>query len=59
MRTIGKVAKFLARKQLAGKDIRSKIDSECYYSGFNRSHLMRLIKEEIQIMEGKQYASTK
>ena len=52
-RSIGKIAKNLARKQLNGKDIRSKIASECEYNGWSESKMKRLVKEEIQMMEGK------
>ena len=53
VRSIGKVARNLARRQLAGKDIRSKIASECKYNGWSESKLKRLVKEEIQMIEGK------
>jgi len=52
-RSIHKVARNLARKQLNGKDIRSKIASECKHNSFNKSQMDELIKEYIQIEEEK------
>jgi len=52
-RSIYKVARNLARKQLNGKDIRSKIASECKHNSFNKSQMDELIKEYIQIEEEK------
>lgn len=53
MRSIHKVSKNLARKQLNGKDIRSKIDSECEHNGWKLERMRKLIKEYYQIEEMK------
>lgn len=53
VRSINKTAKRLALKQLAGKDIRSKIASECKHEGWSESKLKRLITIHVQMEEGK------
>ena len=53
MRSIHKVCRNLARKQLNGKDIRSKIASECLHNGWKLERMRKLIKEYYQIEEGK------
>lgn len=53
MRSIHKVARNLARKQLNGKDIRSKIASESEHNGWDINRMRKLIKEYYQIEEMK------
>lgn len=53
MRSIHKVARNLASKQLNGKDIRTKIESECIYNGWNKNRMLKLIKEYYEIEMGK------
>jgi len=53
MRSIHKVARNLARKQLNGKDIRSKITSECEHEGWEINRMRKLVTEYYQIEEGK------
>ncbi|WP_176524288.1 hypothetical protein [Bacillus cereus] len=55
MRSINKVARRLALKQLAGKDIRSKISSEAHYNGWSEGKLKRLITIHYQMEEGKRW----
>lgn len=52
-RSLNKVAKRLALKRLAGKDIRSKISSEAYHNGWSEGKLKRLITIHYQMEEGK------
>lgn len=54
-RSINKVAKRLALKQLAGKDIRSKISSEAHHNNWSESKLKRLITIHVQMEEGKRW----
>lgn len=54
-RSMNKVAKRLALKQLAGKDIRSKVSSEAAHEGWSESKLKRLITIHIQMEEGKRW----
>ncbi|EOQ01006.1 hypothetical protein [Bacillus cereus] len=54
-RSINKVAKRLALKQLAGKDIRSKIKSEAEFNSWGEGKLKRLITIHVQIEEGKRW----
>lgn len=51
-RSINKVARRLALKQLAGKDIRSKVSSECNHEGWSEAKLKRLITIHYQIEQG-------
>lgn len=53
MRSIHKVAKSLARKQLNGKDIRSKVLSECYHNSWNVDRMRKLIVDYYFIEEYK------
>jgi hypothetical protein len=53
MRSIHKVAKSLARKQLNGKDIRSKVLSECEHNSFDIDSMRKLIVEYYEIERGK------
>ncbi|MCU5408009.1 hypothetical protein OCA16_26060 [Bacillus cereus] len=55
VRSINKTARRLALKQLAGKDIRSKIASECKHEGWSESKLKRLITIHVQMEEGKRW----
>ncbi|WDS60639.1 hypothetical protein BC7_00042 [Bacillus phage BC-7] len=55
MRSIHKVCRNLARKQLNNKDIRSKILSECKHNGFKISQMKKLIKDYVEIEEGYKY----
>lgn len=55
VRSINKVAKQLAIKQLNGKDIRSKIESEAKYNNWSASKLKRLIVIHYQMESGKRY----
>ncbi|WP_176544029.1 hypothetical protein [Bacillus toyonensis] len=54
-RSINKVAKRLALKQLAGKDVRSKIKSEAEYNQWPEGKLKRLITIHVQMEEGKRW----
>ncbi|CKG64800.1 Uncharacterised protein [Streptococcus pneumoniae] len=54
-RSINKVAKRLALKQLVGKDIRSKIKSEAEFNSWGEGKLKRLITIYVQIEEGKRW----
>ena len=54
MRSIHKVARNLARKQLNGKDIRSKIASESEYSNWEVNRMRKLVKEYYEIEVNKQ-----
>ncbi|EJV59339.1 hypothetical protein [Bacillus mycoides] len=54
-RSINKTAKRLALKQLAGKDIRSKMKSEAEYNSWSESKLKRLITIHYQMEEGKRW----
>lgn len=54
-RSMNKVAKRLALKQLAGKDIRSKVSSEAAHEGWSESKLKRLITIHVQMEEGKRW----
>ncbi|WP_192797794.1 hypothetical protein [Bacillus toyonensis] len=55
VKSINKTARRLALKQLAGKDIRSKIASEAHHEGWSESKLKRLITIHVQMEEGKRY----
>lgn len=52
-RSMNKVARRLALKQLAGKDIRSKVSSECKHEGWSEAKLKRLIAIHYAMEEGK------
>lgn len=54
-RSINKVAKHLALKQLAGKDIRSKVSSEAHHNNWSESKLKRLIAIHYAMDEGKRW----
>jgi len=54
-RSINKVAKRLALKQLAGKDVRSKIKSEAEFNSWGEGKLKRLITIHYQIEKGKRW----
>ncbi|PGL88551.1 hypothetical protein CN926_00675 [Bacillus thuringiensis] len=49
VRSIHKVSRELARKQLAGRDIRSKLKSECLYNSWPEDRMRKLIKEYYEI----------
>lgn len=53
MRSIHKVARNLARRQINGKDIRAKIASECEYNGWGLNRMRKLVTEYYKIEEGK------
>lgn len=55
VKSINKTAKRLALKQLAGKDIRSKIASEAAHEGWPVGKLKRLITIHTQMEEGKRW----
>lgn len=55
MRSMNKVAKRLAIKQLNGKDIRSKVSSEAEFNGWSEGKLKRLITIHVQMEEGKRW----
>lgn len=48
-RSINKVAKRLALKQLDGKDINKKLKSECYYNDWPEQKMRRLIKDHYEM----------
>lgn len=52
-RSIHKVCRNLARKQLNGKDIRSKIASESEHNGWDINRMRKLVKEYYEIEMGK------
>lgn len=49
VRSIHKVSRELARKQLAGRDIRSKLLSECKYNCWPEERMRKLIREYYEI----------
>lgn len=53
MRSMNKVARQLAIKQLNGKDIRSKIESEAKFNNWPVAKLKRLIAIHYQMECGK------
>lgn len=53
MRSIHKVCRNLARKQLNGKDIRSKIASEAEHNSWNIDRMRKLISEYYMIEQYK------
>ncbi|WDS60588.1 hypothetical protein BC6_00073 [Bacillus phage BC-6] len=53
MRSIHKVCRNLARKQLNGKDIRSKIASESEFNGWDINRMRKLVKEYYEIEQNK------
>lgn len=53
MRSMNKVAKRLAIKQLQGKDIRSKISSEAKFNSWSETKLKRLITIHYAMEDGK------
>lgn len=54
-RSINKVARRLATKQLQGKDIRSKISSEALHEGWSEAKLKKLIAIHYAMEEGKRW----
>lgn len=55
-RSMNKVAKRLALKQLNGKNIRSKISSEAEFNGWSEGKLKRLITIHYAMEEGKRWS---
>ncbi len=55
MRSMNKVAKRLAIKQLQGKDIRSKVSSEALHEGWSEAKLKRLISMHYAMEDGKRW----
>jgi len=55
-RSMNKVAKRLAIKQLNGKDIRSKVSSEAEFNDWSEDKLKRLITIHYQMEEGKRWS---
>lgn len=54
-RSMNKVARRLAIKQLQGKDIRSKISSEALHEGWSEAKLKRLITIHYAMEDGKRW----
>lgn len=54
-RSMNKVAKRLAIKQLQSKDIRSKVSSEALHEGWSEAKLKRLIAIHCAMEEGKRW----
>lgn len=57
MRSMNKVAKRLAIKQLNGKDIRSKVSSEAEFNDWSESKLKRLITIHVQMEQGRRWSN--
>lgn len=57
-RSIHKVSRELARRQFAGRDIRSKLKSECLYNCWSEDRMRKLVREYYEIelhKEGKRW----